>query len=354
MDVLIIHDDQAAMEQLAGIVSVFDVSIVSGAGLDDLEDTASGFDPQLFLVSYDLQMGEALLEKLRDRFGDIRSDQIIFLIDDGGDADVRESLLASGADVLVAPFVEGEVRTRVSYHIKVATLEKEHASSREQLAQQSRTISQFLPSQLQEDLQTMGVDGLRPRKKAMAIVYTDIRGFTAFSDTYPPEVVFDLLNFNFYFLFDIILAMGGKIDKVIGDAILATVSDEDVDDPQRVAVEMCMKIQSEMEAFNDIVKSSPRFNPDGNFPDLEIGIGINYDEVMQGHLGTHDKMEYTIIGDGVNVAARCQGFATGGEVVITDSVYQAVQDVVEVGMMPPAFLKGKPEPVQLYKVLSFK
>ena len=127
MDVLIIHDDQTAMEQLVGIVSVFDVSIVSGAGLDDVGDAPESFDPQLFLVSYDLQMGEALLEKLRDRYGDIRSDQIIFLIDDGGDADVRESLLASGADVLVAPFVEGEVRTRVSYHIKVATLEREHA-----------------------------------------------------------------------------------------------------------------------------------------------------------------------------------------------------------------------------------
>ena len=179
-----------------------------------------------------------------------------------------------------------------------------------------------------------------------SMLFTDVRGFTAFSETRDPEKVVDALNEYFEIATQFILKYGGYVDKFIGDAVLGVfgVPIAHTDHAERaVKAALAMQKEFQQQAHKD---SNPLLS--------KIGIGINTGVVVSGNLGSQVKMEYTVIGDSVNVASRLNNLAGPGEIIISKSIYELTKDIVSAKPLPPQKIKGKSEMVEAFQVLDLK
>ena len=197
-------------------------------------------------------------------------------------------------------------------------------------------------NQLLENPDMIKVGG---EKKKVTIIFTDIRGFTALSETLSPHDLIGLLNSYFAQLLPIIDKNGGVLDKFIGDAMMIVFGTPlaKEDDALR-AVKTGLEIQAKVKELNLARERDGRDH-------ITMGIGINTGNVIAGNVGSEDRMEYTVLGDAVNVAARLEGQSRTGDVIISDATYAEVKDkVVSVKSDEKVFLKGKSEAVNIYVV----
>ena len=186
---------------------------------------------------------------------------------------------------------------------------------------------------------------LKGRKNEATIVFTDIRGFTSYSEANEPEIIVERLNEYFEIATRSIQDYGGYVDKFIGDAVLGVFGvpiyhQDHVERAVRAAMDMQEKFHQEKEYGKEILQS--------------VGIGINTGIVVSGNIGSANKMEYTVIGDSVNVASRLNGLAKSGEIIISKSVCDHLGDLIDVQALSLQYIKGKSEPVDTFKVLSIK
>lgn len=180
------------------------------------------------------------------------------------------------------------------------------------------------------------------RKIPLTVMFTDIRGFTSFSEKTAPEEVVALLNEHFTMATEIILRHGGHVDKFIGDAVLAVFGAlMEYEDHAERAVRAAVALQEAMRKEGTVLG-------DGSL--LSIGIGINTGEVIAGNIGSQKRMEFTVIGDTVNLASRLTGVAGPGEVIISRTVYEKVAQIVTAEKLDPVPVKGKSESVDIYRV----
>jgi adenylate cyclase len=176
-------------------------------------------------------------------------------------------------------------------------------------------------------------------RRRATMLFCDIRGYTSFAEQRDPEVVVEVLNFYFQRLADLVAKHGGDIDKFVGDQILAVFLGEDM---ERNAVRCALRIQAAS-------TRAGRERPDW---DLALGIGINAGEVVMGAMGSQSRMDYTVLGDHVNLAARLCAHAGRGQTLLTEGVWRAIADVPEftAEALAPILVKGKSEPVAVYEV----
>jgi adenylate cyclase len=161
-----------------------------------------------------------------------------------------------------------------------------------------------------------------------------------------PDAIAQLLSEYFTDMVDVIFDYGGTLDKFMGDAIMALWGAplghaDDPDHALRAAVEMQQAV----------ARLNQRWVSEGR-PEIRVGIGINHGEVFAGNIGSHRRLDYTVIGDAVNVAARLCAEAGPGEVLVTESVLRIVRETVDYEYLPEMALKGKTQVVQVYRVRS--
>ena len=183
-------------------------------------------------------------------------------------------------------------------------------------------------------------------KRTVAVLFSDIRGFTALSEGMRPDDIATLLSEYFTVMVDCVFRHGGTLDKFIGDAVLAQwgaplTTSEDADRALSAALDM----MRELERLNETWRQHGR-------PQLRIGIGLNFGEVFAGNVGSERRMEFTVLGDTVNIAARLCSAARGGEILLTDDLRRALTAPVTLHARPPMDLKGKSQPVPVYSILS--
>ncbi len=185
---------------------------------------------------------------------------------------------------------------------------------------------------------------LKGTKKRITAFFGDIRGFTPISEQLPPEEVVAFLNFYLTEMTTIIFANEGTIDKFMGDCIMAVFGApvEHSDDVYR-AVKSGVEIQKRIEEMNKQRVTEGK-------QDIHVGIGINYGEAVVGNIGSTQRLEYTVIGDSVNTAARLQTVAKGGEIVVSDSVHREVKDHFNFIPMEPVKVKGKARSLKVWKI----
>jgi len=185
------------------------------------------------------------------------------------------------------------------------------------------------------------------QKREVAILMSDIRGFTPLSETLAPEEIIRFLNRYFSRLIQVIQEHQGIIVDFFGDAVLVFFDpfDEPVKPMTKKAVGCAFKMQGSMKEFNREMLSE-------NLPSLEMGIGINAGVVVVGNIGSETRAKYGIVGSPVNLTQRIQSTAEEGEVVISDSVYKHVPDDVRVKRKFRIKLKGVQEESTLYGVGS--
>jgi adenylate cyclase len=176
-------------------------------------------------------------------------------------------------------------------------------------------------------------------RRLVTMVFCDIRGYTAFAEQHDPEVVVEVLNLYFQHLADLVAGHGGDIDKYVGDQIIAVFQGEEM---VANAVRCALAMQGQMAAL-------AREHPDWH---LAAGIGINTGEVIMGAMGSRERMDFTVLGDRVNLAARLCSQASAGQTLISDSSYEALADSPEFAItaLAPIVVKGKSQPVAVYEV----
>jgi adenylate cyclase len=183
-------------------------------------------------------------------------------------------------------------------------------------------------------------------RRPTTVLFSDIRGFTAIAEAMGPDGIAQLLSEYFTEMVEVIFEHGGTLDKFIGDAIMALwgAPIAHVDDPDR-ALRAALAMQRSIARLNERWASQGR-------PEIGVGIGINHGEVFAGNIGSHRRLEYTVIGDAVNVAARLCAEAGPGEVLVTEAFLGAVRDQVSCDFLPEIALRGKAQMVQVYRVRS--
>ena len=185
---------------------------------------------------------------------------------------------------------------------------------------------------------------LKGEKRKVAILFGDIRGFTPLSERLPPEEVVAILNKYLTEMTTMVFKYEGTVDKFIGDCIMAIFGAPiwHGDDVKR-AVTAALDIQQSL--YKENIERLQK-----GLEAIKIGIGINFGEAVVGNIGSYERLEYTVIGDSVNLASRIQGLAKGGEVVVTDNVYREVKEDFIFEAKEPVKVKGKSKPVQIYLV----
>jgi class 3 adenylate cyclase len=173
-------------------------------------------------------------------------------------------------------------------------------------------------------------------RRAATVLFSDIRGFTAYAERVAPEVVVEMLNRLLQAQADVVGNFGGDIDKFVGDELMAVFNGANAE----ARAVLCA---------TRMIEAVERARREGET--LSVGIGISMGEVVHGAIGHEDRMDFTVIGDVVNTGARLCSAAAGAEILVTESVYAAVGALEEIVFeaAEPMAVKGKREPLQVYR-----
>lgn len=214
----------------------------------------------------------------------------------------------------------------------------------------SQYVSPDYVSRLADDYQNVRLGGERI---PVTLLFSDIRGFTSLSERLDPETVIELLNEYLDEMAEVVFRHGGTLDKFIGDAVMAfwNAPVRVADHPVR-AVEAALDMLDELEALND------RWASDDAPARLAIGIGINTGEAIVGNIGSlNRKLDYTAIGDTVNLASRLEGLtkAYGSSIIVSEGTRQELPEgTYDLRPIDEVKVKGKEESVQIYELRGRK
>ena len=187
---------------------------------------------------------------------------------------------------------------------------------------------------------------LSGKRAKVTIFYSDIRGFTALSEPMTAEAIYGQLNEYFDAMCEVIFKYGGYVDKFIGDCIMVVFSA-----PEQTPDDAIKAVDAALEQQHAIGKLAQRWEREGKKP-FSVGMGINTGWVVMGNLGSSSRMNYTVIGDDVNVASRLYNVAAGGQIIVSESTWREVQNLFEVRELEPVTVKGKSAPLRNFEVLG--
>ncbi len=222
----------------------------------------------------------------------------------------------------------------------------EYKHKREVIGTFKRYISPDVAEALvekQEDALSLG-----GRKRNVACLFVDIRGFTKMSEELAPEQVVDVLNGYLEMATNQVFRFGGMVDKFIGDCVMAIFNAPvDLDDYVFKAVCAAFGIVKEGKAICDYVLE--KYNKK-----LEFGVGVHFGDAVIGNIGSKTRMDFTAIGDTVNTASRIEASAAGDQVLISKDVYEVLKDRIKVIDAGDRMFKNKKEPIKCYEVVEIE
>jgi adenylate cyclase len=240
-----------------------------------------------------------------------------------------------------------EVLSAIASQASVAIENSEMARDIEQKGRERAHLERFLPPALVEQVARGAIDLTKGGALSeLTVLFSDIRGFTSMSEKQPPQDVVRMLNDYFEVMVDVVFAQGGMLDKFIGDAIMALwgAPVKRADDAMR-AVKAALQMQEKLKEFN-------LGRAEQGKPPVNIGIGVNTAEVVVGNLGSTKTMQYTAIGDGVNLASRLCSVSPAGQITVSEETMRKAGDGFQFEALPPVKVKGKEQPITVYRVLS--
>ena len=209
-------------------------------------------------------------------------------------------------------------------------------------------FSQFIAPEMVAQLVEQGVAASRGKRAELTILFSDIRGFTTLSEKLAPDAVVKLLNDYLEAMTEIIFKHGGTVDKFEGDAIIAFWGA-----PQSNARHAPAALAAALAMRQELARLKAKWNS-GITEKFEIGIGLNTGEVFVGLIGSQRRVNYTVIGDHVNLAARIQDLTKDYQwpLLISAPTYEQVKEEFDAEFLEAKLVKGKTVPVGIYKVLG--
>jgi class 3 adenylate cyclase len=253
-----------------------------------------------------------------------------------------------GKTISLAEGTPREIREIASTRMKMLNSILKVSGERLKLANFIRdTFGRYMPKIVVDKiLESPEGQKIGGREEVATVLMSDLRGFTGLSEVREPEDLVRLLNRYLDRMAEVIHQYGGIIDDFIGDAILAIFGapEKHDDDPAR-AVACAIAMQKALQAFNEEKLQ------EGD-PPLEMGIGIETGPVVMGNIGSETRMKYSVIGATVNIASRLESQTTGGQIVIGETTYNLVKDLIKTDPSFSILMKGIRKPLTSYPVLS--
>lgn len=217
--------------------------------------------------------------------------------------------------------------------------------------QVSETFGRFVSAEVRDMIVSAALedpDLIQPGGQQMeiSVLFADIRGFTTISEQLPPSEVVEVLNQYLDSMEEEVFKQGGTLDKYTGDGMMVIFGAplEQPDHAER-AVRAALGMQ---QAAAEVSRQR------GGTLKLVYGIGIATGPAVVGHIGSKRRLDYTAIGDTVNLAARLEGKAPPGAILVNQTAFEAIRDVAVVDALEPMMVKGKAKPVVVYKVLRLR
>ncbi len=252
-----------------------------------------------------------------------------------------DSMLASGAFTDKDLLLFSGIATQAAIAIQNFRLAKKIEHEAATRAEFQRLLSPNLVEEIISGALTLDQAGAN---REVTMLFADIRGFTSMSERHTPEEMVETLNNYFEFMVDVLFKHGGTLDKYVGDEIIGLFGApvELIDAPLR-AVRCALDMLKALEEFN-------RMRAADGKEELRIGIGINTGPVIAGAIGSSRTLQYTVIGDAVNVAARLCSVAKADEIIISPSTMAQCFNSVIAEQREPVQVKGKSEPIQIWNI----
>ena len=285
----------------------------------------------------------------------------IIMLTSSGDQDKVGAIDAGADDFIARPFDPHELLARVRSLLRIKEYHDTIQAQAAELAELNLTLESRVSAQVDElehlgrlrrflspqlaDLVVSGGDEalLTSHRREITVVFCDLRGFTAFSETAEPEEVMAVLGEFHKELGQLIFEFGGTLERFAGDALMMFFNDPfPCPDPPLQAVRMAVAMQER------IAELRAGWQKRGH--DLALGIGIAVGYATLGRIGFEGRFDYGAVGSVVNIAARLCGEAVGGQILLADRAYAAVEGNVVGEPLGPLTLKGFHRPVQAYLV----
>ncbi|HEX4346326.1 MAG TPA: adenylate/guanylate cyclase domain-containing protein [Vicinamibacterales bacterium] len=250
-----------------------------------------------------------------------------------GGGDLTERVGISGKDVA------GRLASTLN-HMADGLQERDHVKE---------VFGRYIATQVSDKILHGGAN-LGGESRRVSILFSDIRNFTGMSEQMAPSQVVSFLNDYFSEMVDAVFEQNGILDKFLGDGLMAIFGAfGEGDDHPRHAVLAGLRMKSLLAKINGERSMQGK-------PPIAIGIGIHTDEVILGNIGSRKRLEYTVVGDGVNTCSRLQGLNKefGTTILISETTYASVHEEFECRQMPDAQLRGKVKELKFYEVISVK
>ena len=269
----------------------------------------------------------------------------------------REHSRKGGGEVLGIIYVDSQTATEafsdedLEFLIAfsgIAAVAIENSQLTDQIQREAVVLSNFqryfAPNLAEQIASQEGTVQLGGSKRSVVVFFSDIRGFTSMSERMGPDDIATLLNEYFTEMVEIVFEHGGTLDKFMGDAIMALwgaplAQKDDADRAMRAAIDM----------QSILAKLNVKWAAEGR-ERVEIGIGIDLDDVFAGNIGSDLRLEYTVIGDAVNTASRLCSKAKPGEIIMSRRFYDQLKKPPAVEEQEALQLKGKAKDVSVYRV----
>jgi len=210
-----------------------------------------------------------------------------------------------------------------------------------------RKLASYIPEHLADSILHRSRGRLEGERRQVTILFADVSGFTALAEKRDPEEVFVFMNECLSLLVDRIYTFEGTVNKFIGDGVMALfgapIAHEN--DPER-AVRAALAMREALAKMNRERAAAG--------VDLRLRIGIHTGEVVAGSMGSDQRMDYTVMGDAVNVAARLQTLANIDAILVSQAVYQSTRPIFDFAPAGPQWIRGRSEPVETYEVVGEK
>ncbi len=211
------------------------------------------------------------------------------------------------------------------------------------------TMARYMDPAIADQLMATGKEVLGGNMSEASILFSDVRSFTTLTESLGAQGTVGLLNEYFTLMVDCLQKEGGMLDKFIGDAMMAIFGlplprEDDADRAVRAGIGMLV----ELERFNTARKERGMMA-------IDMGLGINTDEIVSGNIGSPKRMNYTVIGDGVNLAARletaCKQY--GAKMLVSDATVKKLKGTYRMREADRVVVKGKTEPVVIFECLDY-
>ena len=300
--------------------------------------------------------GIQLLEKLSPEF----PDSIRMILTGFSDIEVIIEAINSGRvfRYITKPWDENELRMTLENARQLFELQSRNRSLMAELKtkveEQDQTLKLFIkyvPEQVvKQTLEKSQESIFEGDLRNVSVLFCDIRGFTSLSEVLSPKEVVSFLNEYYQIMTEVVKQHNGSVIQFVGDEIFAAFGAlEFYPDNEANAVFCAMKMMDTLPVLNK--KYKEKFKTE-----IEIGIGINFGEVVAGNLGSEDRIRYSVTGDTVNTGKRIESITKDypDSILISDSIYQVVKEAIEVKAWDPVFVKGKKDKILVYEVLGLK